>query len=64
MYQNYLQLLENEDKGKLKKSKKKSEETKNVHGKMKHNKQENTLGSRDSQISSQSQKLESAKGFA
>ena len=54
----------NEDQKAKKTSRKNQKEQKYVLGKMKHNKQENTLGNRDSQINSQQQKLESAKGFA
>ena len=43
--------------------KKEPEKQENVHGKMKHNKQENTLRSKNNQISSQSQKLESINGL-
>ena len=44
-------------------SRKNQKKQEDVHGKIKHNKQENTLGNRANQISSQSQKLESIKGL-
>ena len=44
-------------------SRKNQKKQKDVHGKMNHDKQKNTLGSRDNHISSQSQKLGSIKGL-